>query len=167
MSINTDNIDLIISTMNEDEHENRSEESWTNENESLLLERLKYLKNQMSQHKSSGYKKKKMYTYLGLPTTVIPAIMSPISIKFENYKAMTFITPLMFLISGVLGGVMSFFNPKSSMEEHFRFESKYFDLITDIETELSKKPKFRVPSDVFNSKIQLKMDHLAQTAPII
>lgn len=163
---NHSNNDVIIADKDDDSSEHRSEESWSEENTRLLLSRLTELKKQSKIHNICGYKKKKLNVYIGLPATIIPIVMASLSSLFQNVENFKYVEVVMYIISGILSGTMSFFNPKASMERHFQYESKFSDLVTDIETELAKAPKFRCPSDVFNLKIQLKMDSLLENAPI-
>ena len=69
------------------------------------------------------------------------------------------------VLSGVCGVINSTFQYSAQSEKHFAFAARYYDLITDIDLELSKRRAFRTQADVFLTKIHMTFDALNNAAP--
>ena len=53
------------------------------------------------------------------------------------------------------------------MSNHFNFNARYADIVSDIEMELVKGREFRVQLDVFSTRIHMRVDNLASTEPVL
>jgi hypothetical protein len=138
------------------------EEEWSNENEEYLCGIIRDCNIRSDQHERAGYLFKSKNTYWGLPLVLLPTIMSPISILMEHNEELSkYINAFAFLTTGVIGGVYSFFKFGEKMSEHFNMSSRYSDVRTDIELELTKKREFRMQLDVFITRIHMITDNLA------
>lgn len=162
-------IDRISVHMNNNNNEDdtRSDEPWNDKNEGLLKNRLDDIRRTAKLHENSGYYFGFKHKLIGIPALIIPVVMSPASALFRDSYAMSYIGPCMFLLSGILSSLNTFYNPSIRSGQHFQFNARYSDLITEIETELGKTRRFRTQSDVFMMKVQMTMENLGGSAPCI
>ena len=151
----------------------RMEGPWSQEIEDFMVEWKNMCKLKSNLHSKAGYIYKKKNAQWGLPTILIPISMSPISIMIGHDACInelnwqTIFNSCAFLISGIFSGVYSFFKYGEKMEQFFNFSARYYDVVTEIEAELIKERKFRVPADVFITRIKMLIDNLFKTEPII
>jgi hypothetical protein len=143
------------------------EEEWGDKNERYLNYLAQICSDNADKHERAGYVFKAKNTTWGLPMVLIPIIMSPISLMINNEKASMYINAIAFLATGVVTGVYSFFKFGEKMSNHFNFSGKYEDVVSDIELEMSRGREFRTPLDVFFTKIHMRTDNLAGSAPIL
>jgi hypothetical protein len=146
----------------------RTEEQWSDKNESYMKHLITICKNKSSQHEQAGYLFKSKNTKWGLPLVLLPTIMSPISILLEsNEEVSKYTNACAFLATGVIGGIYSFFKFGEKMTNHFNFSARYADIVTDIELELVKSMEFRVQFDVFSTRVHMSVDNLSNTEPVL
>lgn len=146
----------------------RVEEKWSELNEAYMRHMINVCKTKASQHEQAGYLFKKRNTRWGLPLVILPVVMSPISILIdENDEVSKYVNACAFLVTGVIGGVYSFFKYGEKMSNHFNFSTRYSDVVSDIEIELVKGREFRVQLDVFSTRVHMLVDNLANTEPVL
>jgi hypothetical protein len=144
------------------------EEKWSTLNEAYMRYMSDVCKTKAAQHEKAGYLFKDKNTFWGLPMVLVPIMMSPISILIdEESKASKYVNALAFLLTGVIGGVYSFFKYGEKMSNHFNFSARYADVASDIEMELIKGREFRTQLDVFSTRIHMLVDNLANTESVI
>ena len=137
------------------------EEKWNERNAAYMQYIIKLCRNRSTQHKASGYSFKTKNTMWSLPLVIVPTIMSPISLLVEeNSDIAKYISAGAFLVTGVIGGVQSYFKYGELMTKHFNLDFQYIDLISDIEEEMIKLPPYRTQCDIFISKINKRVDEL-------
>jgi hypothetical protein len=149
--------------------ENRNEEPWNNRLENYIKHMRDVADSLSHLHEQTGYHFKKRKNWVGLPSVLIPIIMSPISLMLasENSKSLPFVNAFCFMLTGIFTGVYSFFKYGEKMERHFAFSARYADIVTDIEAELIKERRLRVSSDVMTLKVKMSIDNLNNTSPVI
>ena len=151
----------------------RMEGPWNDKIEDFMNEWKNMCKLKSKIHSDSGYIYKKKNAIWGLPATIIPISMSPISIMIgydscsDNLNWQTIFNACAFLISGIFSGVYSFYKYGEKMEQFFNFSARYYDVVTEIEAELIKERKYRVPADVFIVRIKMLVDNLCKTEPVV
>jgi hypothetical protein len=146
----------------------RVEEKWSIRNERYMHAMIALCRNKSSQHENAGYTFKKKNTYWGLPLVILPVIMSPVSLMVDSDKEVSkYINAVAFMITGIVGGVYSFFKFGEQMSNHFNFSARYADIVSDIELELVKGRDFRTQLDVFYTRIHMLVDNLSATEPVI
>ena len=145
----------------------KQEEEWSDENEKYLTSILESCKDMAGKHESAGYAFKAKNTMWGLPMVLIPIIMSPISVMINDERVAVYVNAVAFLATGVVTGVYSFFKFGEKMANHFNFSGKYSDAASDIELEMARGREFRTPLDVFFTKIHMRTDNIAGSAPVL
>lgn len=165
----TDNADAI-----EFEHvlqipsdKTRSEEPWSETGEALMNQWLKEVYTLQFRHEKAGYFYKKMRKIWGLPCVIIPSVMTPITNVYADYKHIQYINMIAFVTVAIFTGVDSFFSFALRRERHFTHSTRYSELHSEIQVEIIKERRYRIQSDVFFTRIQMKYDMLNMNAPII
>jgi hypothetical protein len=149
--------------------EKRTEEPWHSSLENYLKHMRDVADTHSSLHEQAGYHFKKRNNWFGLPSVLIPLIMAPVSLMLESVgtPAIQYVNAGGFMLTGVFTGVYSFFKYGEKMERHFAFSARYADILTDIESELIKERRHRIPADVMIVKVKMSVDNLKKTAPVI
>lgn len=151
-----------------DQDLNRSEEPWHTNTENLLNRWRENCQMASQAHEIAGKRCKRLGFTWTIPSAVLPAIAAPLIVTSHVY-ADTFIAHTIeagvLVLSGVCGVINSTFQYSAQSEKHFAFAARYYDLITDIDLELSKRRAFRTQADVFLTKIHMTFDALNNAAP--
>ena len=162
-----DSIEKKMSTM-------RMEGPWNTQIEEFMNDWKAMCVLKSNLHSKAGYIFKKKNTYWGLPSVLIPISMAPISVMMgyndcdsSSLTWQTIFNSSAFLLSGLFSGVYSFFKFGEKMEQFFNFSSRYYDVVTEIEAELIKERKFRLPADVFIIRIKMLVDNLSKNEPVL
>jgi len=145
----------------------RSEEPWSEAGEKLMNHWLREVYTLQYRHEKAGYFYKKMRKIWGLPCVIIPSVMTPITNVYADYKNIQYINMLAFVTVAIFTGVDSFFSFALRRERHFNHSTRYSELHSEIQVEMIKERRYRVQSDVFFTRIQMKYDMLNMNAPII
>lgn len=141
------------------------EEEWSERTESLAIEWGKKAEVSSEAHNKAGKSHKFKHVVVGLPSIIIPIAMAPISTTFAEEDGIEYANMSMFLISGVLSAVHTFFAFDRKYQKHMDYSARYGDVASDVKFELAKSRPFRVSYDEFLMKIQMKLDFLSATAP--
>lgn len=148
--------------------EAKQEEPWTDKNERYMRELIHTCKTKIDQHDRAGYHFKKKYAHWGLPATLIPTIMAPVSVLIEVYPYVSkYVNAAAFITTSVIIGVSSFYRYGEQMANHFNISTRFSDVSSDIELELVKGRKYRTQIDVFLTRIHMILDSLTNTEPVI
>lgn len=159
--------DLHINPLTDySEDRERSEEPWDDRNESMIKEWIKDIKDKAILHTKSGYLFKKRNVIWGLPSVIIPVVMSPTSLMVTGDNSDT-AKAVMFLLTGLFSGVHSFFKFGEQSQKHFNQAGRFEELAVVMEVEMKKHRGFRMQADVFIAKTQQQIANLNDTAPII
>jgi hypothetical protein len=144
------------------------EEPWTDKNEEYIRGLVHTCKTKIIHHDKAGYYFKKKYSHWGLPATLLPVIMAPISVLIEGYPEVgKFVNASAFIATSIIIGVSSFYRFGEQMANHFNTSKRYADISSDIELELIKGRKFRTQIDVFLTRTHMILASLSNTAPVI
>ena len=152
---------LDITPPSEDD-ENRKELLWENREEELMKKWGNEMKVASKMHRKSGKKFKKLYAIFGIPSTLIPIILSGLNTQLEDYPLAQ---SLLMITTGTLVGISTFFNLGSRFTKHFEYEHRYGELSLAIEKELVKPKAHREACDVYMEKIFMKYNSLNARAP--
>jgi len=148
----------------------RAAEPWSDSIEALLKETQADLGTRAKRHDEAGYYYKTMDTRYGYVGTIFAAIMGYVSVLLDpcddditvkvinvcSYSAIAFFT-----------GTAQYFKYSTKSQQHFDISSRFSDIITDIKTELAKRPRFRTPADTFLERVQIRVDNLTSCAPVV
>ena len=143
------------------------EEPWTDTIEDLIKHWRSHAIKMSEMHENAGYYVKGKHNIFGLPPIIIPLTMTYVSqiLPEDQIRKDVIINGLMFLLSGLSGAVYKWLNLGEKYALHFQYSARYDDIITAIDTELSRQKKFRRPADVFITEIRCKIDNLNHTSP--
>jgi|TARA_B100001113_G_scaffold353678_1_gene359105 hypothetical protein len=144
----------------------RSEEPWSTEGEHLMKDWMKQIFNLQSRHDEAGYYYKKMRKIWGLPCILIPSIMAPVTNVYSKWKFIQYINMGAFVLVAIFTGVDSFFSFALRRERHFTQSTRYGELHSEMQIELIKERRYRMQTDVFFTRIQMKYDMLNANAPV-
>lgn len=145
----------------EDDH-TRKELPWETRGEKILLNWYEDCKKRSKAHDLKGKRYKNHYAVFGIPSILIPIILGGVS---SIVPCNSIIYSLGMMTSGLFSGTNLFFNFGKQTACHQQFSAKYFELSTEIESELSKPKRFRVACDVYIERIKNKYNSLCTQAP--
>lgn len=141
------------------------EEEWNEASEMLAKEWGEQANVASAAHNNAGKSHKTKHVAVGLPAVLIPIFMAPISATLAGHDGIEYANMIGFLASGCLSAVHSFFGFNRKYQQHMDYSARYGDICSDVKYELVKARKYRVSSDQFLMRIQLKMDNLSSSAP--
>lgn len=141
------------------------EEEWHKQNENLIEEWKNRFKELSKKHSKKAKDHKWWHIRVGLPKLIIPTVMTGISSAFASWEYIYLANFFGFAITTLLTAYYDFFAFSEMKEKNDQHAAAYFDMITTIEVEQSRKYKFREPVDRFIEKIQARYDNLVRTAP--
>ncbi len=156
----------------------KQEEPWTNDIENLVLSWRDHISEMAQLHEEAGIKTKKKHYWFGLPVVLIPFTMTFVQLIFseisngqssqvvkENEKIYNIINGLMFFIISVMSQLYTTFDLGSQSTLHSQYSTRYYDLLIRIDSELSRRRKYRVSADVFITEIRCNIDNLNKSGP--
>ena len=172
-SVGLENCLTSVGPENEDEdedYERRLEEPWTNTRENLIKEWRIHVDEMYKLHEEAAYRQKSKHHLIGLPTIIIPLIMTFVQVVFEVVKTehleiYTVINAGMWLISSVLAIIYKSLDLGTQHALHFQYSARYYELIIRIDSELSRKREFRKSADAFITELRCQIDNLNQSGP--
>ena len=147
------------------ERRDRSNE-WTDEIETLItrwkdqVEKLSYI------HQEAGYIVKTRFYRFAIPSILIPFIMTFVSqLLPQDGNLQRILDGAMFMATSGCSAFLTFFNYGELAEQHFQYSARYNDIVTRIESELARRRKFRIPSDVFLTELKCRIESLNDGSP--
>lgn len=145
----------------------RKDEPWMQETEDLLQRWCDTSRTQAEKHDLAGHTCKRSHIRWGLTNAMIPVMMTPVAAVVERDTIWWFqyAEAALLLVTGACGVVTHFFGFAAKAEKHFSFASRYMDLVSDIEAELSKPREYRQQVDTFTLRSQMIFDALNRAAP--
>ena len=141
---------------------NRKELLWDKREEVIFYEWVKQSKKKVVYHQNKAKSCKIKNACLSIPAILIPIISSGLSgilpcSSMEN--------SILMMIVGILNCVDTFFDYGRRREKHEVFSNRYFSLINEVESELSKPKKDRVACDLYLEKIKQMFNNLHLNEP--
>ena len=141
------------------------EEAWGDHSEALVKEWGDAASKASEAHAAAGKVFKDKHVRYGLPAVLIPIIMAPLSTTLADEDGIEYVNMIGFLASGCFSAIHTFFSFDKKHQQHMDYSARYGDVCSDIKYELVKARRFRISSDQFLMKIQMKMDSLGGSAP--
>lgn len=144
-------------------------DEWTVEIEELVKHWKDQTEKLANVHQQSGYINKTRYYRLAIPSILIPFVMTLVSqnLYTGSNDPAHIVDGVMFMTTSILSALTMFFNYGPICEEHFQTSSRYTDISNRIDSELARRRKFRTPSDVFITELKIRIESLADVAPIL
>mgnify|MGYP006105010791 CR=1 FL=1 len=158
-----------------DTPESRKTDAWTNK----ITDYVKRLRDncllKQEEHERSGHHFMMLEYLFGLPAVLIPTVSGPIVILLalltddtcDNITTTDYFSTSVFVTTGILNSINTFFKFGIRSNRHFTFASKYSDICTDIDTEIIKSKKYRMNAGLFLNTVKMKFDSLSFSEPIL
>jgi hypothetical protein len=143
----------------------REEEPWDTSTEDLINRWRESCVSLAASHEQSARKCKRKHVFYGLPSLMIPMVMTPLSAALSDQDWISYVEMSAFMCTGITSAMVQFFNFSGKSERHFSFSARYADLVTDIDQELAKPRSFRQQVDTFSLKVKMMYDALNRSAP--
>ena len=143
----------------------RKEEQWNDTNENFIRELMKDCMIKADQHSEAEYYYKRLKPRLEIPSVVLSVIFAPILALLDcDSDALRYVGAGSCILINLFA-TMSIVNKfGEKMVKHSNFSARYADVVSDIRAELVRGKKFRTQFDVFNTKINMIIDNLNNTA---
>lgn len=145
----------------------REEQQWDEKTEKLIKRWMDEIYSFQMKYEIAGYRHRWLKRMYNLPTIIIPACLAPITATYDAWRYMVYVNCAGFTTTSILGAVNTFFDFARSEELSFDYCDRYGALYTDIELELTKPRRFRVPVDVYITKVMMRYDNLNANAPTL
>jgi hypothetical protein len=150
------------------ELDERIDAPWNDKIEEYILDIRARSKVNAKKHEEAGYHFKKRKTWFGLPTTVVPLVMAPVTLVLGSDHSYALpISACALLVSGLSSGINDFFSYGEKTSNNFNSATNWSMLVSEIDGEMAKHRNYRQPADVFMSRAQMKFDALTSNAPIL
>ena len=154
----------------------KEQEPWSELVEELLEKWKRRVQKLSDIHDEAGYIIKSRYYKLAVPSVIIPFTMGFVSqvvpttnVCHENNSTVispeTIVDGAMFMITGVINGLIVVFGYGELYEKHFQYSARYASIVNRIDSELSKRRQFRGPASVFLAEIKCEIDSLGDNSP--
>lgn len=151
-----------------DEDDVRFDEPWNDKLENYVFKLRRTATIASKKHDAAGYHFKKRGMWFGLPTTIVPLVMAPVSLILGNTHPWALpISAAALLVSGLSSGIYDFFSYGEQVRDNFNCSAQWTILANEIDCEMIKDRKYRQQADVFTSRIQMKYDALLCISPVI
>jgi len=157
----------------------RMEEPWTHDNENLILAWREHVNSMSKLHETQGKILRKKNLYLGVPTYIIPSLMTFISVvlsemskdlncqQIQDYSTgYNIANAAMFFISSTLSLFYTIYDLGTQSALHYQYSSRYYDLVIRIDSELARSRRFRANADIFIVEMRCCIDNLNQSSPV-
>jgi hypothetical protein len=141
----------------------RRELLWEKREETLLHKWQENMIEASKSHFKKAGRLKKLYRCFGLPATLIPISLSGLT---GNIQLDPLAVAILLFLSGVLMGVSTFLNFGQKSQMHYDYSTQYNELSKEIEMEICKPKRNRIPCDVFLERVRLKLQYLDASAPV-
>ena len=141
----------------------REEMCWNSSHEELIQTWSRDARNRAESHAKAAKKFKRMFYWLGIPPSLLPIVLSGVSDFIHPRYA--YATTIILVLSGILSGINTFINPSKKCENHFEFEARFLEFVVDIDVEMSKGKRFRIPADVCLERVSSNYNSLSAAAP--
>lgn len=140
----------------------RSEMKWNSKNSDLLFQWSKQCESSSKMHGLKAKKFKRLYTWFGLPSVLIPLSIGILQPYLKEYDL---IISLLMVLSGSFSAVSTFFDFSRKRSKHLEAESNYGELFLKIQSILAVPKKNRNAADVTITEMLFRLNALNGTAP--
>lgn len=136
---------------------------WTDELEAYVKDILDKSKEASDFHKKKGLKCKRLRHIWGLPSVIIPIVVT--AIENSNYENKILISSSL-AIATISAAIDHLFNFGKRSETHFQAMSKFDNLVTDCEEVLSMQRDYRRNPTTIITQIKMMYDSINEHAPV-
>ena len=156
-------IDLTPNSNNTSKNNpNRRDLLWDKREENIFKQWVAESKKKIEFHQIKAKSCKIKNACLSIPAILIPIVSSGLAgilpcNSMEN--------SILMMIVGILNCIDAFFDYGRRREKHEVFSNRYFTLVNEVESELTKPKKDRIACDVYMEKIKQNYNTLHLTEP--
>lgn len=163
--IAVDDSRIIINTDDRDELRSSGEEAWSDEAETLAVEWAQMAKKKANSHIVKGCKHGLLHNIFGLPSVLLPVTLAAATPLIDVSQSSMIIQVSGYIAIAILTGINTFYNFDKKKTEHEHYQARYNELHNDIRYQLFKSRRFRIPSDEFMARVQVKLASLEEHEP--
>lgn len=144
------------------------EQEWSNNVKNLVLKWRDHIKEMSELHEEAGYRTKIKHNLIGLPTVIIPLIMTVLqgiiddTYSEESIRKLIILNSVMYGITTAFTGVYGWLDLGNQYSLHFQYSARYYELIIKIDQELTYR---KTPVSVFLTELRVQIENLNLTAP--
>ena len=143
----------------------REEQPWDEKSEKFIRKIQQDCSDKAQAYDRASRSAKKKYTRYALPGVVVPIVMSVVSPHLPTeYK---YIDGISLASRAVLNGLSTFFNFGKKFSNYNEFCSKYSELVSYVDVELSKPKRHRIALDIFVERLTTKKGDLDSNSPFL
>jgi hypothetical protein len=142
----------------------RTEMLWEQREESVLLRWCDECEKRTILHRACVKRNKTKYALFGIPTMLIPIVLGGVH---SIVPCHSLAYGLSMMAAGLFSGVNLFFNFGKKEQSHFDFMNKFEGLSNEIQAELCKPKRHRIPCDVYLEKIKQQYGALLSQSPML
>lgn len=141
------------------------EEPWSERIEEYIWDVKRDAETRSENHKHEGDTAEFKYYLISIPPIVVSGLIS----FFGNFipEEQIWVIQLLSMFVTVGNALALFLNYGDKSATHYAFEKSYQVIVSMINLEMSRSPKYRRVADVFTNEIRLRMEFLNQQAPEI
>lgn len=163
--IKIDDTKIVINTEDKDDLRSSGEEAWTDEAETLAVEWAESARKRSNHHKHESMKHKILHNIFGLPSVLLPVAFAAATPLIDLKENATVVQVAGFISISILTGINTFYNFDKKKAQHEHYQARFSDVYNDIRYQLFKSRRFRVPSDEFMARVQVKLAALDENEP--
>jgi hypothetical protein len=142
----------------------RNELLWECREEDVLILWKKDCVSRSKAHQLKSKKNKMLYSIFGIPSIVIPLVLSGTAAIIPCHSL---IYSISMMLAALFNAISLFFNFGKKQSSHNNYSNRYFELSSDITCELCKPKVARIQCSVFLERIKQKYLSLVKQAPTI
>ena len=140
----------------------REEMKWNSKNSDLLLQWSLQCAQTSKAHGKRAQRFKKLYTWFGLPSVLIPITIGILQPYVHEYEL---VISLLMVLSGSFSGISTFFDFSRKRSKHLDSENNYNELFLKIESILAIPKRNRNAADVTITEMLFRLNSLNAMAP--
>lgn len=155
-------VDEKIDSISSKDNSKRQEVPWEKREEDYLKHISDDVVGKALFHSKKTILYKRLFIIFGIPATLFPIVAG----GFNNHlPCNSFTNSMLMMTSGLLSGIVTFFNFSKREEKHNQYENLYTTLNEKINLELSKPKRHRIACDLFMESIKSNYVYLTQNEP--
>lgn len=141
----------------------RNEALWTDKNEDLLKEWMLDASKDAGEHRRKAKQLRNIYIVLSMLTSTLPVVLSGLTDIIVDDHILTGLL----IFSGLMNACASVINPSRKSEAHFNAETRYYQLSTTIQRDLTLKKRERPAVDIYLERIMNQRSRIKEISPSI
>jgi hypothetical protein len=153
----------------------RLTDPWTHEIDTYMKDLRNDSEKKQNDHAEAGHHFRRLEIKWALPSILSPAVCAPLILLVANatndscakVTLTDYVATVGFAVTAFFTTIHNYFRYGNRTALHNMYSAKYSDIVTDIDSEIIKKRRFRAPADVFMATMKMKYDNLVFGEPIV